>query len=222
MLKHRLGGRFLSYQECVLEKPGKPDWIERRCVGNDWNWIEIKIKSHDENSRVQHVVFNKQNHEVKCICHKFETMEILFKNLLMVFNCMDVTDEKYKTKVNSDFQERDSGGGYVSEMVFVNQIMRSVYDLAQLSKPHEDARKTLYRWVDTAKDEISNLVQNLSLDDETPCDDIPSDADIYEVCIRNPLIDKAKGVTNANITRHWDNKSEKRMEKGKGKKKLKF
>ncbi|XP_075495824.1 uncharacterized protein LOC142533091 isoform X2 [Primulina tabacum] len=102
-------------------------------------------------------------------------------------------------------------------MVFVNQIMRSMYDLTQLSKSHEDARKSLYKLVDTATCEISNLVQNLSVDDETPCDDIPSDGHIDEVFIRNPLTGKAKRVTNANITRHWDNKSKKGNRKGKEK-----
>ncbi|XP_073154104.1 protein FAR1-RELATED SEQUENCE 5-like [Henckelia pumila] len=61
------------------------------CHGNDWNLIEVKVKSHDENSRVRHVVFNKQNHEIKCSCHKFETVGILCKHALMVFNCMNVT-----------------------------------------------------------------------------------------------------------------------------------
>ncbi|XP_073022796.1 protein FAR1-RELATED SEQUENCE 5-like [Primulina eburnea] len=60
------------------------------CFNNDWNWIQIKVKSHDENSMVRHVVFNKQSHEIKCSCCKFETMGILCKHVLMVFNCMDV------------------------------------------------------------------------------------------------------------------------------------
>ncbi|XP_073026710.1 protein FAR1-RELATED SEQUENCE 5-like [Primulina eburnea] len=41
------------------------------CFGNDWNWIQIKVNSHDENSRVRYVVFNKQSHEINCSCHKF-------------------------------------------------------------------------------------------------------------------------------------------------------
>ncbi|XP_073121907.1 protein FAR1-RELATED SEQUENCE 5-like [Henckelia pumila] len=130
------------------------------CFGNDWNWIEIKVKSHDENSRVRNVVFNKQNHEIKCSCHKFETMGILCKHALMVYSCMNVTVlpdgyilkrwmKNVRNRVNFNIQERDGGGGGgdVSEIVFVNQIMRSVYDLTQLSKPHDDARKLLYRLV---------------------------------------------------------------------------
>ncbi|XP_073062997.1 protein FAR1-RELATED SEQUENCE 5-like isoform X2 [Primulina eburnea] len=197
------------------------------CFGNDWNLIEFRVKSHDENSRVRQVVFNKQNHEIKCSCSKFETMGILCKHVLTVFNSFDVTVlpncyilkrwmKNIKTIVNNDFKE-SGGGGYKSEMVFVNQIMRSMYDLTQLSKSHEDARKSLYTLVDTATGEISNLLQNLSVDDETPCDDIPSDGHIDEVFIRNPLTAKAKGVTNANITRHWDNKSKKGKRKGKEK-----
>ncbi|XP_047331589.1 protein FAR1-RELATED SEQUENCE 5-like [Impatiens glandulifera] len=180
--------------------------------GNDSNLIEIKVKSHDENSRVRHVMFNRQNHEIKCSCHKFETMGILCKHALMVFNSMDVTilpncyilkrwTKNVRNRIISDFQESKSGG-HVSEMVFVNQVMRSIYDLTQLSKPHEDARKILCRFLDNAKDEISKLVSNLNIEDEIPCDDIQNDG-IY---VRNPLTAKAKGVTNANITRHWDTK----------------
>ncbi|XP_073277614.1 uncharacterized protein [Primulina huaijiensis] len=146
---------------------------------------------------------------------------------LMVFNCMNVTvlpkcyilrrwARNVINRVNSDFQESGNGGGsggHVSEMVFVNQVMRSIYDLTQLSKSHEDARKILCRLVENAKDEISELVSKLSVDDEKPCDDIRSDG----VCICNPLTAKAKGVTNANITRHWDTKSKKGKGKGKGK-----
>ncbi|XP_073053926.1 protein FAR1-RELATED SEQUENCE 5-like [Primulina eburnea] len=200
------------------------------CFGNDWNLIEFRVKSHDENSRVRQVVFNKQNNEIKCSCSKFETMGILCKHVLMVFNSFDVTVlpncyilkrwmKNIKTIVNNDFKESGGGGGGgdKSEMVFVNQIMRSMYDLTQLSKSHEDARKSLYKLVDTATGEISHLLQNLSVDEETPCDDIPSDGHIDEVLVRNPLTAKAKGVTNANITRHWENKSKKGNRKGKEK-----
>ncbi|XP_073026783.1 uncharacterized protein [Primulina eburnea] len=175
-----------------------------------------------ENSMIRHVMFNKQSREIKCNCCKFETMGILCKHVLMVFNCMDFTVipkcyilrrwmKNIKGRVSTDLQETGSGGGdggaHVSQMEFVNQIMRSVYDLSQLSKPYECARKTLYTLVDTAKDEISNFVQNLSINEQ--CDDDLSEDQIGKVCIRNPLTAKAKGITNANITRHWDHTSKK-------------
>ncbi|XP_075477484.1 protein FAR1-RELATED SEQUENCE 5-like [Primulina tabacum] len=167
------------------------------CFGNDLNLIEVNVKSHDEYARVRHVVFNKQNHEIRCNCHKFETMGILCKHALLVFNCMDVTVlpkcyilnrwmKNVRNRVSSDFEENGSGG-HVSEMVFVNQIMRSMYDLSQQSKPHEDARKRLYTIVDTAKEEISNLLQNLSVDDDTPCDAMTNDGHIDETRVRDPL-----------------------------------
>ncbi|XP_073045680.1 protein FAR1-RELATED SEQUENCE 3-like [Primulina eburnea] len=197
--------------------------------GNDWNWIQIKVKSHDENPMVRHVVFNKQSREIKSSCCKFETMGILCKHVLMVFNCMDVTIipkcyilrrwmKNIKSRVSTDLQESESGGdggAHVSQMEFVKQIMRSVYDLNQLSKPYDFARKTLYTLVDTAKDEISKLVMNLSINEQ--CDDDPSEDQIGEVCIRNPLTAKAKGITKANITRYWDHTSKKRKGKRKGK-----
>ncbi|KZV43212.1 hypothetical protein F511_28113 [Dorcoceras hygrometricum] len=92
--------------------------------------------------------------------------------------------------------------------------MRSMYDLTQLTKPHDDARKRLYRLVDIATEEISSLVQNLKVDEETTCSSI-SVGQTDEICVRNPLTGKEKGVTNTNITRHWDNKS--KRGKGKGK-----
>ncbi|XP_073024387.1 protein FAR1-RELATED SEQUENCE 5-like [Primulina eburnea] len=178
------------------------------CFGNDWNLIQIKVKSHDENSRVRHVVFHKQNHEINCSCHKFETMGILCKHALMRWT------ENARNRVTSNFDESGRDGtDHVSEVVFVNEIMRSTYDLAQRSKTNEEARKILYGLVDTAKDEISNLVSKLSVYDKTQCDDIGSDG----VCIYNPLTAKAKGVTNVNITRNWDTKTKTR--KGKRKEK---
>lgn len=72
-----------------------------------------------------------------------------------------------RNRVVSYFEESGSGGaGHVSEIVFVNEIMRSMFDLTELSKSHEDARKRLYRLIDTAKVEISNLILNLSVDEE--------------------------------------------------------
>ncbi|XP_073274628.1 uncharacterized protein [Primulina huaijiensis] len=152
-------------------------------------------------------------------------MGILCKHALLVFNCMDVTVlpkcyilnrwmKNVRNRVSSDFEENGSGG-HVSEMVFVNQIMKSMYDLSQQSKPHEDARKRLYTIIDTAKEKISNLLQNLSVDDDTPCDAMTNDGHIDETRVRDPLTAKAKGVTNTNITRHWDTK----RKKGKGKRK---
>ncbi|XP_073138067.1 protein FAR1-RELATED SEQUENCE 5-like [Henckelia pumila] len=55
------------------------------------SFLEFKVKSHGENSRVRQVVFNKETHEVQCSCHKFESMGILYKHALKVFNFMDVT-----------------------------------------------------------------------------------------------------------------------------------
>ncbi|XP_073133314.1 protein FAR1-RELATED SEQUENCE 5-like [Henckelia pumila] len=197
------------------------------CYDNDWNWIEIKVKSHDEHSRVRCVLFNKLTKEIKCTCHKFETMGILCKHVLMVFNSMDVTvlpnryilkrwTKNVRNREKSVFEDSGSGiGGHVSELVFVNQIIRSVYDLTQLSKSHDDARTILFRLVDTAKDEITDLVQTLNLDDEIPCEDIQNDGHVNEEPIRDPLTAKAKGVTNANITRHWEKKSKKGKGKGK-------
>ncbi|XP_073020790.1 protein FAR1-RELATED SEQUENCE 5-like [Primulina eburnea] len=192
--------------------------------GTDWNWIQMKLKSHDENSRVRYVVFNKQNHEINYSFHKFETTVISCKHALMVFNCMDVTVilecyvlkrwiKNVRNRVTSDFEESGRGGaGHVSEVVFVNEIMRSTYYLTQLIKSHEEARKILYGLLDITKDEISNFVSNLSVNDERQCDDVRS----YGVCICNTLTAKAKGVINVNITRHWDTKSKKKISKNKG------
>lgn len=70
----------------------------------------------------------------------------------MVFNCIDVKWMKnIKIRVNYDFQESGSVGGHVSEMVFINQIMRLVYDPTQLRKPYEGARKNYIDWLTLKK-----------------------------------------------------------------------
>ncbi|XP_075497646.1 protein FAR-RED IMPAIRED RESPONSE 1-like [Primulina tabacum] len=223
MVLKKAGNKMSSLYEFVLNYAKiQNNWRERektedtRC--RHGNPAQI-LKNHP-------LLINASN--VYTICHKFETMGILCKHALMVFNCMDVTviPECYilkrwmknvRNRVTFDFDESGRGGAsHVSEMVFVNEIMRSTYDLTQLSKSHEEARKILYGLVDTTKDEISNLVSKLSVDDETQCDDIRS----YGVCIGNPLTAKAKGVTNVNITRQWILRAKKEKEKERRKQKF--
>ncbi|XP_073121495.1 protein FAR1-RELATED SEQUENCE 5-like [Henckelia pumila] len=53
-------------------------------------FLEFKTVSHGENTRVRHVIFDKETHEIQCSCHKFESMGILRKHALKVLNSMDV------------------------------------------------------------------------------------------------------------------------------------
>ncbi|GFQ03926.1 protein far1-related sequence 9 [Phtheirospermum japonicum] len=197
-------------------------------IGNSWDWLAFKVKSHGESSRIRQVVMNKQTHEVKCSCHKFETMGILCKHILMVFNSMDVNMlpgsyilkswmKNSRNRVNIYFQESGCTRriGHMSEMVFVNQTMRSTYDLVQLSKSHSETRTMLTTMLGTTKDQIFDFVRNLNTDDATTCEDIPNDEQMDGVQVRNPRTAKSRGITNACITRHWDDKSK----RGKGKRK---
>ncbi|KAK6115393.1 hypothetical protein DH2020_007662 [Rehmannia glutinosa] len=193
--------------------------------------LEFKVKSLCQNSRIRKVVFDKRNYEVKCSCHKFESMGILCKHVLKVFNFVDlnILPKPYikkrwmKNVRNIAFDESrenrsGSGSGSVSQMVFVNQLMRSTYDLAMRCKAHEEARNILSGILDSASQQVNALLENLSLDDCNVFDGVIVDEDNGkrdDLSIRNPLCAKSRGITNTQIVRYWDDKSKKRRGKDK-------
>ncbi|XP_073144614.1 protein FAR1-RELATED SEQUENCE 5-like [Henckelia pumila] len=145
--------------------------------------LEFKVKSHEENSRVRQVIFNKETFEVKCNCQKFESMGILCKHILMIFNFMNVNFipkpylkkrwmKNARNKVFEDYFPGESGSGSdrESEMDFVNQIMRSTYALSMRCKANAMARNKLTEILDGAREQINYLVENLKLDDPKICD----------------------------------------------------
>ncbi|XP_073273325.1 protein FAR1-RELATED SEQUENCE 5-like [Primulina huaijiensis] len=138
---------------------------------------DFKVKSHDENSKVRHVLFNKETTEVKCSCQKFESMGILCKHILMVFNFMNVNyipkpflrkrwmkNAKNRVLVD-DFCKQESGSDQESEMVFVNQHMRWIYTLTMRCKSNGDARNKLTEIVEGAREQIDEFFEKLKLDD---------------------------------------------------------
>ncbi|KAG8384333.1 hypothetical protein BUALT_Bualt04G0107300 [Buddleja alternifolia] len=50
----------------------------------------FEMQSYGQNSKVRIVVFDVQKKEIRCSCHKFESMGILCRHALRVFNCMNV------------------------------------------------------------------------------------------------------------------------------------
>lgn len=191
--------------------------------------IEFKVKSHDENSKVRHVIFNKETFEVRCSCQKFDSMGILCKHILMIFNFMNVNfiPKPYLRKrwmkngrnINRDdlvMEENGSGSGRESEMVFVNQIMRSTYGLSMRCKVHENARNKLTEILDDAREQIDDMFENLKLEYPKVCEDGVHEENnmLDDMLVRNPPQVKSRGITNKNI-RHWDDKSKKRKGKAK-------
>ncbi|KAG8383568.1 hypothetical protein BUALT_Bualt04G0027100 [Buddleja alternifolia] len=182
--------------------------------------VKFKATSHGPNSRVRQVVFDKHKCEVQCSCHKFETMGILCKHALKALDFMNVgfLPESYiKKRWTKNVRNRvpynesgENGSGHVSEMVFVNQIMRSTYDLAMRCKVHEETRKMMNENLESSTRHANSLFEKLNLDVPNTCDDLSVDDDndkINEVVVRNPLSVKSRGVTNARIRGHWDAKS---------------
>ncbi|CAA0814739.1 Protein FAR1-RELATED SEQUENCE 5 [Striga hermonthica] len=121
-------------------------------IGNDGTSLEFRVKSNGDSSRIRHVSMNTQTNETRCSCHKFETMGILCKHILVVFNYMDVTmiPDAYllkrwmkcaRLRVSNDFKASDvsCGTGEESDLVFVNKAMRTAYNLAHMSKTHLEA-----------------------------------------------------------------------------------
>ncbi|XP_073152711.1 protein FAR1-RELATED SEQUENCE 5-like [Henckelia pumila] len=146
-------------------------------------FLEFEVKSHGENTRVRTVVFNKETHELRCSCHKFESMGILCKHALKVFDFMNVNviPESYlkkrwmKNSRNRIFDEviySESESGHESEIVFVNQIMRSTHVLSMRCKAHADTRNKLIEIIDTAKKEIDGLFEDLRLADPNVCNNV--------------------------------------------------
>ncbi|KAK6130804.1 hypothetical protein DH2020_035445 [Rehmannia glutinosa] len=163
--------------------------------------LEFKVKSHGQNSAIRQMVYNRQNHEVKCTCRKFESFGILCKHVLKVFNYMNVSTlpksyikkrwmKNARNRVFDEAIEDKSGNGstHTSEMVFVNQTMRSIYDLTMQAKAYEETRNVLVGIINSATQQINALVENLSLNDQNGCEkSIVDEEDGDKVLIRNPL-----------------------------------
>ncbi|KAL0361050.1 UNVERIFIED_CONTAM: protein FAR1-RELATED SEQUENCE 7 [Sesamum radiatum] len=191
----------------------------------------FKMKSYGELSRVRMVMFDRQQEEIKCSCHKFESMGILCRHILKAFNYMNIRSipEKYIKKrwtknVRNRVSHKGNGCGsdergstnIVSEMVFINQKMRMAYDLVMQCKAHEQTRIMLPESFDSIAEKSSAWLANMRLDDPVASNDLVDEDNnqINEVHIRNPLYVKSRGITNACVQRHWDNKSTKGKKKG--------
>ncbi|KAG8384047.1 hypothetical protein BUALT_Bualt04G0077400 [Buddleja alternifolia] len=112
----------------------------------------------------------------------------------------------------------ESGNGHESKMVFINEIMRSTYDLSMRCKTHGETRKMLFAIMDSAIEQTNGFFENLNLNDQNPSNAFYIDADnaqLNEVLIRNPTVVKSRGITNVVIQHHWDYKSKKGKAKGK-------
>ncbi|KAG8374168.1 hypothetical protein BUALT_Bualt11G0102800 [Buddleja alternifolia] len=121
----------------------------------------FEMQSYGQNLKVRIVVFDVQKEEIRCSCHKFESMGILCRHALIVFNCMNVhiIPKMYikkrwtkgmrnrlsneRSACVSSGSENASGCGNESEMIFVNQKMRFIYDLIMQCKAHEETRNML-------------------------------------------------------------------------------
>ncbi|XP_073120803.1 protein FAR1-RELATED SEQUENCE 5-like [Henckelia pumila] len=185
--------------------------------------LEFKVISHGENTRAKQVVFNKETHEVKCSCHKFESMGILCKHALKVFNVMNVHIipnscikkrwmKNARNRILDDAGEIESESGRESEMVFVNHSMRSIYSLSMRCKAHEIARSKLTEILDSACKQINVLLEELGLDNQNASKNVAEKENVMlnEMFVRNPISVKSRGITDTNIVRHWDGKNKKR------------
>lgn len=154
--------------------------------------FEFKVKSFAESSTIKQVVFDKRDCAIKCSCHKFETLGILCKHALKVMNLLNVNviPEAYikrrwmKNAKNRALDEEayikkrwlkhaknrapDLGGACSdkSDMVFVNETMRSTYDLSMRCKGSNDARYILSRNLEAARHQLDALFEKLDSDDQ--------------------------------------------------------
>ncbi|KAG8389908.1 hypothetical protein BUALT_Bualt01G0027900 [Buddleja alternifolia] len=196
----------------------------------------FEMQSYGQNLKVRIVVFDVQKEEIRCSCHKFESMGILCRHALRVLNCMNVhiIPEMYikkrwtkgmrnrlsneKSACVSSGSENASGCGNESEMVFVNQKMRFIYDLIMQCKAHEETRNMLTESFNSVAEKTITWLENLSIKDLIACNDLISSErnnQSTEEPLRNPLSIKSRGITNACIQCHWDEKSKKGKRKGK-------
>ncbi|KAG8369589.1 hypothetical protein BUALT_Bualt14G0029400 [Buddleja alternifolia] len=192
--------------------------------------IQFKMKSHNQHSSTKIVLFDKQRNEINCSCNKFESMGILCKHDLKVLNYVKVHSipEGYlKKRWMKNIRNRvsdegngsgcESGNSHVSEMVFSNYSMRRFYDLTMLCKAREETRNMLSEFLDKTIEKMNAWFENLSLSDSTYDNFVidENNEESNEMHIRNPLFVKSRGITNARIRGHWDEKNK----KGKGKRK---
>ncbi|KAG8380683.1 hypothetical protein BUALT_Bualt06G0041500 [Buddleja alternifolia] len=186
----------------------------------------FEMQYYGQNSKVRILVFDVQKEEIRCSCHKFDSMGILCRHALRVLNCMNVhIPEMYiKKRWTKGMRNRLSNetsacvSGNESEMVFVNQKMKFIYDLIMQCKAHEETRNMLTESFNSVAEETITWLENLSIKDPIACNDLISSErndQSTEEPLRNPLSIKSRGITNPCIRRHWDEKSKKGKRKGK-------
>ncbi|KAG8373845.1 hypothetical protein BUALT_Bualt11G0067600 [Buddleja alternifolia] len=148
----------------------------------------FEMQSYGQNLKVRIVVFDVQKEEIRCSCHKFESMGILCRYALRVLNCMNV------------------------------HIIPEMYIKKRWTKAHEETRNMLTESFNSVAEKTITCLENLSIKDLIACNDLISSErnnQSTEEPLRNPLSIKSRGITNACIQRHWDEKSKKGKRKGK-------
>ncbi|KAL3818720.1 hypothetical protein ACJIZ3_004625 [Penstemon smallii] len=186
----------------------------------------FRISSHGRGSTIRTVTFDNEKLEVKCSCHKFETVGILCSHALKVFDVVKLhfipevyikkrwTKSVMKRKCSErNGIESEKGNDFVSEMAFVNYAAREFYELATRVKAHEDTRKILKECVESAKEKIDLWFESSDLNNLTSTNELEATQNNDETnpyFVRNPPLPKSKIATKNIFTRHWDVKSKKR------------
>ncbi|KAG8367809.1 hypothetical protein BUALT_Bualt16G0111300 [Buddleja alternifolia] len=148
----------------------------------------FEMQSYRHNSKVRIVVFDVQKEEIRCSCHKFESMGILCRHALRVLNCMNV------------------------------HIITEMYIKKRWTRAHEETRNMLTESFNSVAEKTITWLENLSIKEPIACNNLISSErnnQSTEEPLRNPLSIKSRGLTNACIQRHWMKRVKREREKEK-------
>ncbi|KAH6821527.1 hypothetical protein C2S53_020656 [Perilla frutescens var. hirtella] len=164
--------------------------------------LEFLVTANGPSTRLRHVFFNKVTNHASCSCHMWETEGIFCRHILNIYFLMNVKSlpEQYmlrrwsknaKTRIleNLSSQSRSHGKHFVTDMVYVNQVMRMTYNRAQESKNHAECRSLIIQ-------RLGDLINELSAKKR----DVPVAAPDCG-CFRTMLLDKPRGYPNNRLRR---------------------
>ncbi|XP_057802906.1 protein FAR1-RELATED SEQUENCE 5-like [Salvia miltiorrhiza] len=132
--------------------------------------LEYSATSTVPESRVRKITFDPQNNHAFCTCGMWEDQGILCRHILKVYyvkNIVQIPEHFILMRWSKSAKQRTSlpanvgvDGGIMEYMLFVNQCMRQVYDIASFTKDCDAARALIIEQLRTLRLVVSAQLEN--------------------------------------------------------------
>ncbi|KAL3844867.1 hypothetical protein ACJIZ3_002270 [Penstemon smallii] len=177
---------FTLFQQEMRETLNFAVTGQQEVVGTSSMWFTLK--PYGDSSRFILVQFDRCTLSVNCSCHKFESIGILCSHVLRVFDRVNVDcipDRYIKKRWTKNMKNRIPDGSNVSrsesdgasQVVYVHEMMKGIYDLACRAQSHKETAHILTESLELAKSKLDAWFEKFSLDNWTAADDLGADED---------------------------------------------